>query len=411
MADEAPASLWRERDFLFYELSRFLSIGCGQMLSVAVGWQVFELTGRAIDLGFVGLAQFIPALGLSLVTGQVADRFDRRRILLACYAVILLCAVFLALLANGHHGIWPIYGVLVVFGSARAFAGPAGQAFMPTLVPRTLLPKAVAWGSSIWQIATICGPSAGGLVYGAAKSARVVYLACTFLFALAWLCIWMVRSRPTAAKREPMTLTTVFLGLKYVRENRAVLGTISLDLFAVLLGGAVALLPMFAGKDLLNVGPLGLGILRSAPAVGASAMALLLTFRPLSRHAGRWMLGCVFLFGLATIVFGVSKSFPLSLAMLVTLGASDMVSVIVRQSLIQLRTPNEMMGRVSAVNMVFVGASNELGEFESGVTAAYFGPVGATVLGGVGTCVVVLLWALFFPELRKIDRLTEEGSS
>jgi len=218
----------------------------------------------------------------------------------------------------------------------------------------------------------------------------------------------MVRARHSVSKREPMTLSTVFLGLKYVRENRAVLGTISLDLFAVLLGGAVALLPMFAGKNLLDVGPFGLGVLRSAPAVGASAMALLLTFRPLARHAGRWMLGCVFLFGLATIVFGVSKSFPLSLAMLVTLGASDMVSVIVRQSLIQLRTPNEMMGRVSAVNMVFVGASNELGEFESGVTAAYLGPVGATVMGGIGTCLVVVLWALFFPELRKIDRLTEE---
>ncbi len=406
---EAPASLWRERDFLLYELGRFLSIGCGQMLSVAVGWQVFELTGRALDLGFVGLAQFVPALGLSLVGGQVADRFDRRLILLLSFGLAFICAMALTLLAGAHHGTAPIYAVLVLFGSVRAFSGPAGQALMPTLVPRPLLPKAVAWGSSVWQVAMICGPALGGLIYGASRSAKVVYLVCAILFAVASLCVWFVRSEQQSTSKAPVTFGTVFLGLKYVREHRALLGTISLDLFAVLFGGAVALLPMFAGKGLLNVGPMGLGLLRSAPAVGAASMAFLLTFRPLTRHAGRWMLGCVFLFGLLTIAFGVSKSFPVSLAMLVGLGASDMVSVVVRQSLLQLRTPNEMLGRVSAVNMVFVGASNELGEFESGLTAAYLGPVWATVAGGIGTCAVVALWAVFFPELRTIDRLSDDA--
>lgn len=407
------------RDFSLYLVSRGASIVGYQILSVVIGWQIFSLTGRALDLGYVGLAQFLPAIALSLVTGQVADRLDRRRILIACFFVELGAAALLFALTvtDSMRGrLLPVYALLVVFGAARAFSGPAAQALSPNLVPKEILPRSVAWSSTVWQLSTIVGPALGGFLYGTLgpKGAIVVSMS---LIACAAASIALVRGgarvASTVASRSSEgsegKLHELFAGLRYVFRERAILGTISLDLFAVLLGGAVALLPIFASK--LEVGPLGLGLLRSAPAVGASATAIALGFYPLSRHAGLRMLLAVALFGLCTIGFGLSRSFAFSLLCLVVLGAADMVSVVVRRTLLQVRVPDAMRGRVYAVGDVFVGASNELGEFESGLTAAWLGPEVAVVVGGVGTCLVVLAWAIFFPDLRKIDRLVDEPES
>ncbi len=397
------------RDFRLYLLARGTSIVGYHMLSVVVGWQVFSLTGRALDLGFVGLAQFLPSILLSLVTGQVADRHDRRRILVVCYlAVALLTLVLLRLTQVGLTRPWPIYVVLTGLGTARAFSGPASQALAPNLVPREMLARGIAWGSTVWQLSTIVGPALGGILYGA-LGPLFVYGLSSSLLVLGGLAIGLIEKG--GLPREPRgpgesKLSALFAGLRYVRQERAILGTMSLDLFAVLLGGAVALLPMFAAAQ--RTGPWGLGLLRSAPAVGASCMAISLGFFPLTRRAGPKMLGCVFLFGLVTVAFGLSKSFALSLVCLVVMGAADMVSVVVRKTLLQVRVPDAMRGRVYAVGDVFVGASNELGEFESGLTAAWLGPELAVIAGGVGTCLVVVLWALFFPDLRKIDRLDGE---
>jgi len=401
------------RDFLFYLASRGTSIVGYQVLSVVIGWHVYSLTGRALDLGFVGLAQFVPAFLLSLVTGQVADRVDRRKILLVCFGLEVLAAglLLVAVTADAsRRSLGPIYALLVLFGAARAFAGPAAQALSPNLVPKELLPRAVAWSSTVWQLSTIVGPAIGGVLYGAA-GAKGAVLVSAVLIAVAAFSVASIRGGAPSADRPPKVaeggkLRELFSGLVYVFREKTILGTLSLDLFAVLLGGAVALLPMFAAK--LEVGPYGLGILRSAPAVGASATAVLLGFFPLQRHAGRRMLVAVGVFGLATIGFGLSRSFVLSLVCLVVSGAADMVSVVVRRTLLQLRVPDAMRGRVYAVGDVFVGASNELGELESGLSAAWLGPEVAVVVGGVGTCVVVALWALLFRDLRRIDRLTEE---
>ena len=410
MAEGGIRALLANRRYAFYLASRLSLIVATQMLSVAVGWQVYEITGKALALGFSGLVLFVPGFLLALPGGHVADRRDRRTILLVCHLGVASCALVLALIAfRGTHGLLPIYAVLAVLGVIRAFSGPAGQALMPSLVERKDLERAVALGSSSWQLAMIAGPSIGGALYAATGRAGVVYVACTVmtLFAFASvLAIGQPPTRPEARKREPATWNTLLAGLRYVWSNRPILGTISLDLFAVLLGGAVALLPIFA-RDLLHIGPWGLGILRSAPAFGAATVAFLLASFPLRRRVGILMLACVMLFGLATIVFGTSRSFALSLIALVVLGASDMISVVIRSTLIQTRTPDEMRGRVGAVNLVFIGASNELGEFESGVTAAWLGPETAVVVGGIGTCVVVVLWTFLFPSLRKIDRLDE----
>ncbi|MFO0638743.1 MAG: MFS transporter [Polyangiaceae bacterium] len=395
-------------------LSRAAGILGYQVLSVVIGWHVYSLTGRALDLGYVGLAQFVPAFALSLVTGQVVDRFDRRAIVVVCLVVeALTSALLLAAIGSaGTHGLRTVYGLLVVFGTARAFAGPASQALAPNLVPRALVPRAVAWSSTVWQLSTIGGPALGGLLYGVG-GARLALSVSIGLVVLAALCVLATKPLPPAPE-DPLpkappaaegALAKVFAGLVYVFRERAILGTISLDLFAVLLGGAVALMPMFAQK--LGTGPLGLGLLRSAPAVGATATALFLGVRPLRRFAGRRMLVAVAVFGLATIGFGLSKSFVLSLVCLVVLGAADMVSVVVRRTLLQVRVPDAMRGRVYAVGDVFVGASNELGELESGLTAHWLGAETAVVVGGIGTLLVVLAWAIFFPDLRRIDRLTE----
>jgi MFS family permease len=351
----------------------------------------------------VGLAAFLPAICLALVTGHVADRFDRRGVLLACYAATTVTAIGLFLLARqASPPVWPIYALIVAFGMARAFANPAGQALVPNLVPVQHFKNAVAWNSSVWQTATIAGPAMGGILY--AFGSTVVFAAAGGCFALTTLLLLAMRPRPAQGARKRPSWASLLAGLWFIRSRPAILGAISLDLFAVLLGGATALLPIYA-RDILHVGPWGLGLLRSAPAVGAVIMAVLLAYRPLQRRTGRRMFQAVAVFGLATIGFGLSTSLPLSLFCLFVLGASDMVSVFVRQTLVQIETPDTMRGRVAAVNAVFIGASNELGEFESGVLAALIGAVPAVVLGGVGTLAVAALWARWFPSLRDRDRL------
>lgn len=410
IAGEGVRSLLANRRYALYLVSRISLIIATQMLSVAVGWQVYEITGQALALGFSGLALFLPGFLLALPGGHLADRRDRRRILIVCHFGVSLSAATLALVSHtGAKSLLPIYAVLVVLGSIRAFSGAAGQALMPNLVDKVQLERAVAFGSSCWQLAMIAGPSLGGVLYAATGKASVVYAVCSVMAFLALASVIAIGHDPTMARPRPTGRATwgeLLAGIRYVWSDKPILGAISLDLFAVLLGGAVALLPIFA-RDLLHIGPWGLGLLRSAPAIGAASTALSLAWFPLRRRAGVTMLACVFLFGLATIAFGLSRTFAISLAALLSLGAFDMFSVVVRSTLIQVRTPDAMRGRVSAVNMVFIGASNELGEFESGVTAAWLGPEVAVLVGGIGTCVVVLVWAVLFPQLRKVDKLTD----
>lgn len=378
-----------------------------QMLGVAIGWQVYDLTHRPLDLGFVGLAQFLPAIVLSLFAGQTADRYDRRAILRICQLALGACSLLLWLATRDPTPrVGGIYALLVLIGVARAFSAPASQALFPHLVPSEDFSNAVTWAHSVRQVASMVGPALGGVIYGAMKGAGGVYAACAALYLLAFSLTTLVATRTGRLSMESPTLDTLLAGVRFVWREKVVLGCISLDLFAVLLGGAVALLPVYA-RDILHVGPGGLGLLRSAPAVGAAAMGAFLAYHPLQRRAGNIMFIAVAVFGLATIVFGFSTSFWLSLAALLVTGAADMVSVVIRLTLVQLSTPGAMRGRVSAVNMAFINASNELGEFESGVTAALLGTVAAVVLGGAGTCLVVALWAYWFPELRALERVTD----
>ena len=364
---------------------------------------MYALTGSVLDLGLVGLAQFLPSVALVLVVGHVADRHDRRRILAWCQRTEAAAAATLALLSiTGTITEQAIFALVAVIGAARAFEMPTQQTLLPALVPASVLSRAVAANASAGQTAIVLGPALGGLLYVAGPS--TVYGACAVMFLTASVLVQRIHVERKPTRREPPTLASVFAGIAYIRRRRELLGAISLDLFAVLLGGAAALLPVYA-RDILFIGPWGLGFLRSAPAVGALTTAFWLARHPLQRHAGRTMLGAVAVFGVATIVFGLSHSFPLSLAALVLLGAADMFSVVVRQSLVQLRTPDEMRGRVSAVNSMFIGASNQLGEFESGVTAAWFGTVPAVVLGGIGTLLVVALWWQLFPQLVAVDKV------
>ena len=402
-----PGSLLRSRDFLLYQSARLLVTVGLQMQSVAVAWYVYSLTSRPLDLGLVGLAQFLPAVSLALVTGHTADRFDRQRILLCCYGVICACAVlFFAIARARSHALAPVYAVLVLLGTARAFSGPAAQSFLPHLVPEGQLARGVAWGASVFQVATIAGPALGGVLYGLTDQAVPVFAASAVFTFLATGGIAAIRARTGRMEARAASWGLLLEGIRYVWRQKLILGSISLDLFAVLLGGAVALLPIYA-RDVLHTGPWGLGLLRSAPAAGAMLVAVLLGVRPLRRRAGPLMLASVAAFGVATIVFGVSTTLWLSLLALFAGGAADMVSMVVRMTMVQLGTPPPMRGRVSAVNQVFIGASNELGEFESGVTAAWLGAIPAVVVGGVGTLVVVGLWTLLFPQLRRIDRLED----
>ncbi len=374
-----------------------------QMQAVAIGWQIYDLTRRPLDLGLVGLAQFLPSLGLALITGHVADRYDRRVVMALCLVVEAMCAVlFLIFTLRGDTNTSYLFAVLVLFGTARAFEFPASVALMPNLVPQRLFTNAAAWSSTAWQTATVGGPAIGGLLY--AMGPGVVYGACTLMFGLALVQVAKIRLEREKVDRQAPTWKSVVAGVSFIRGEPVVLGAVSLDLFAVLLGGATALLPVYA-RDILHVGPWGLGLLRSAPAVGALATAVLVARYPIRHHAGTILLVTVGVFGLSIVGFGVSENLWLSLGMLVVLGASDMISVVIRRVLVLVKTPDSMRGRVSAVESVFIGASNELGEFESGVTAAWLGVVPAVVLGGIGTLTIVGLWARIFPQLRRVDSL------
>ena len=408
MAIETFKELTHQRAFMRMWFARLSGTTGNQMLMVAVGWQMYELTGSAWDLGLVGLYQFLPALLLTLVAGHVADRVHRGRIIAACLVMQALVALTLvaATLGWGASRGWAsrdlLLGVSVMLGVARAFQMPAQQALTPMLVPPTMLPRAMAFSSAGMQAAVIGGPALGGIVFVAGAAA--VYATCTALFAIGCVLIFLVKYEHIPPPREPVTLRTMLAGAEFVWQRKALLGAVSLDLFAVLLGGATALLPMFA-KDILHVGPWGLGLLRAAPAAGALVVSVVLTRWPLERRVGHTMFASVALYGACMVVFGVSTDFMLSLAVLALSGGADMVSVVVRQTLVQLETPNEMRGRVSAVNSVFIGASNQLGEFESGATAALMGPVGSVVAGGVGTLLVAALWFKWFPALAQRDRM------
>jgi MFS family permease len=375
------------------------------MLGVAVGWELYELTGRALDLGLVGLAQFLPMILLTLVVGQVADRCDRRHIVVVCEVVKAATAAALALGAvGGWQSRTSIFVLVALLGAAQAFENPAMSALVPEVVARPLIAPAMAWVISAGQTAQIVGPALGGVLYVFGPGAA--YFTAGALFILAGAFVAAIRVERVARPREPLTLEAVFSGVAFIFGRRVLLGSMSLDLFAVLLGGATALLPVFA-KDILGVGPVGLGVLRSAPAVGALATSVFLARYPLERHLGPTLFRSVIVFGVATVVFGVSTSFTLSLIALTVLGSADVVSMVIRMSLAQIRTPDAMRGRVSAVHSLFTGTSNQLGAFESGVAAALLGTVPAVLLGGIGTIAVAALWMLLFPELRRLGRFEE----
>jgi MFS family permease len=395
-------SVLRHRNFALYLSARVLGTIAVQMQSVAIGWQVYQLTGSMFDLGMIGLAQFAPFLLLILYAGHAADRYNRRVIVTLCMAAQLACG--LLLLAFTHAGltvVWPVFAVLVLFGSARAFMMPATQAILINMVPPESFSKAVALGSSSFHMAVIVGPALGGLLYVAGP--QTVYLIASGLLILSVTLMAMTRTAPQATHNEPATWHTVLEGLRFVWSKPLVLGAISLDLFAVLFGGATALLPAFA-HDVLHTGPTGLGLLRSAPGAGAALTSVALAFWPIGRKVERWMFGGVALFGAATVVMGLSTSLWLALLMLFLMGVGDMISVYIRHLLVQYETPDAIRGRVSAVNSVFIGASNELGEFESGITASWFGLTPALILGGVATLAVTVLWAVGFPVLSRMDR-------
>ena len=409
MTPESPSpesSRWlafQHRSFARYWVARFTSHFSIQIVSVAVGWQVYDLTRDPLDLGFVGLAQFLPSLLLVLFTGAASDRYGRRMIMGICMGGEAICAIgLLVLTLMGSPSILAIFVILVFFGVARAFFGPASQSLVANLVPPEHLANAIAWNSSAWQIGTILGPVAGGLLYGVAPEAA--YGTAIVFFGIGSALIMSIPRPDQKITASRASWGTLVAGMSYIWKEKIVLGAISLDLFAVLLGGAIALMPVYA-RDILDLGPWGLGLLRSAPGIGAILTAIYLTTHPIRDHAGLLLFIFVALFGAFTIVFGFSEIAWLSIVALILVGASDMVSVFIRETLIQLWTPDHMRGRVNAVNMVFVGASNELGEFRAGVMASFTGAVVAVAAGGAGTVAVAGLWAKMFPELRKARHL------
>jgi len=415
-AESPPRAAFGYPNFRFYLSARLLTTAASEMQSVAVGWQLYAITHRPLDLGLAGLAQFLPGICLFLFAGHIADQVQRQRILQTCVTAFALCSGLLLLftfqhgtLSNATYRPYPLYAILILNGIIRAFNAPANSAFLPSLVPRAVFLNAVAWNSSAFQTATIVGPMIGGLLYGFTGSPVYVYICAASCYLTALLLISRLKLAPWERPKTGISIGVVLDGLKYIGANKLVLGAISLDLFAVLLGGAVALLPVYA-HGILNVGATGLGLMRSAPGVGAVLTSILLAHYPLRRKAGVTMLWCVFAFGLFTVAFGLSRSLLLSLPMLFLIGASDTVSVVVRSTMIQMSTPDEVRGRVSAVTMVFVGASNEVGQFESGLTAQWFGPVPAVVLGGVGTMLIVGAWAWLFPALRRMDLIGAQPS-
>ncbi len=392
--------------FTLFQIARFMIVAAVEMQAVAVGWQVYDITKRPLDLGLVGLAQFLPGILLFPISGHTSDRFERRDVLSACYAGYGVCfALLLALAQRGVQSVTAIYVVLVLIGVVRSFNSTASRSILPQLVPEEHFPNAVAWNATTFQAATILGPTFGGILYALFRGPSAVYAIALVTAVGATISTFRIKPSEQARPREPMSLKTVFAGLHFIWRKKLILGAISLDLFAVLLGGAVALLPVYA-REILHTGPWGLGLLRAAPGVGAAIMAVLLAHRPLRGRSGPTLLWAVAGFGIFTIIFGVSRSLTISLLALLLLGASDMVSVIIRATLTQLATPDEMRGRVTAVDMIFIGTSNEFGQFESGLTAQWFGTVPAVILGGVGTLVVIAVWAWLFPELRHAGELS-----
>ena len=403
MSDSAPQLLRHHRPFLAFWLARVFTASGFQMLTVAIGWHLYQLTGNVLDLGLVGLVEFAPRVLFMLHTGHVADRYDRRKVAALCQSLQGLIALALAVgSATDNVTRELIFALAFLLGATRSFEMPATQALLPNVVPPGLFPRAVAASASATQSATIVAPAVGGFLY--AFGSIWVYGPTVALYAIACVLTLSLQARGQVVQRGRASIESLLAGIRFIRSRPDILGAISLDLFAVLLGGATALLPVFA-KDILLTGPLGLGLLRSAPAVGALLMSLWLARFPFERNVGRTMFTAVGVFGVATIAFGLSTSFWFSLAVLVVLGAADMISMVIRSSFVQLETPDEMRGRVSAVNGLFIGASNQLGEFESGVTAHWFGTVPAVVMGGVGTLVVTGVWIKLFPTLAKRDRL------
>ncbi len=406
---EIPPAIYRRRDLHYFVSSRFVATAVSQVQAVAIAWQIYDMERSALSLGLVGLCQFVPMFLLTLPAGDITDRFNQRRVYALAAGLQAACsALFLGLSLFHAQSVWMFYAVLVLFGAARGFAGPSGQSLLPFLVPQEKLSHAISVNSSAFTAAVIAGPALGGFLY--IYGPVTVYSICIAGFAIAAMIVFNLGGRHVKPEQSLATrLERVAEGVRYVRSRPVILGAISLDLFAVLLGGATALLPIYA-RDILHVGPDGLGLLRSAPAAGAFIMAAYLTRFHIKRHVGVKMFASVAVFGLATIVFGFSTWFPLSLAALFVLGAADLVSVNVRSSLIQLSTPDAMRGRVSSVSILFIGASNELGEFESGTTAALLGTVPAVVVGGIGTLLVVGLWMKLFPALRRVDNYDDLSS-
>ena len=415
------AAAFASRDFRRYQLARLLVIIGAEAQEVAVSWQIYAITHRAIDLGYAGLALFLPGILFLLVSGHTADRYDRRHIILVCYGLQCLCTGTLFYLSwIGTQHVAALFTVLFLVGTGRSFSGPASSAFLPHLVPKEDFVNAVSWGASIFQLANFIGPALGGLLFTLPlvhwlpspigkhlEGGAIVYvfaLATLFGFLFLLASLWV---RPGRQEQRSISAETLLAGFRYMWHKKLLLGVTTLDLFAVLLGGAVALLPIFA-ENILHSGPTGLGILRAAPALGALCVSILITWRPISHNAGKRMLYSVVIFGAATVVFGLSRNMALSLAALFVVGAADMVSVIVRSSMLQLATPQAMRGRVSAVNALFIGASNEFGSFESGVTAQWWGAVPSVLVGGIGAIAVTGVWTLMFPSLRKVNRLSED---
>ncbi|MBI4850853.1 MAG: MFS transporter [Acidobacteria bacterium] len=406
MSSHDPFAALRLRDFRLYSIGGLLAIIGQQMQSVAVGWELYERTGSAMALGWVGLVQALPVLLLALPAGQLADRFDRRRIVIVAQVFMSLCSAGLALLSYYKGSITLLYALLLMWGIAKAFTWPARAAMISQLVPLNLFTNAATWNSTVFQTGAISGPALGGLIIAYYNSALPVYIIDAIFGIARLISVLLIKSKQNSYSKEPMTLNSLVAGFDFVWKTKIILATISLDLFAVLLGGATTLLPIFA-KDILQVGPSGLGWLRAAPSIGAVLMAFILVYLPPLKQAGKALLWSVIIFGLATIVFGFSKSFLLSFSMLFIAGAVDNISVVVRQTLVQVLTPDEMRGRVSAVNSIFITSSNEIGGFESGLVAAFFSPIISVVSGGIGTILVVIATILIWPEVKQIGSLQE----
>jgi MFS family permease len=404
MKTPAPtgSSLLKQRPFVLFWVARLCSTMGYHMLALTIGWQIYQITDSAFDLGLVGLIQFVPAVVLTLLIGHTADRYDRRLIVRGAQCIHALAAIMItvALLA-GALTRELLFGAVFLIGCARAFELPTAHSLVPALVPAPMIARAVAAWTSANQVAVICGPALGGLLY--TVSPKLVTSLCILFFSGSIILISFVHAKGPAANREPPTFASVLAGFNYIRSRRRLLGVITLDLFVVLLGGVTALLPIFA-RDILAVGPSGLGLLRSAPAAGALITSIVLSNHPVERHIGVKMFAVVAIYGLATIAFGLSASFPLSLLVLAVLGASDALSVVIRFSLVQIETPDDKRGRVSAINYLFVGSSNTLGEFESGTVAAWLGAVPSVLVGGIGSLLIAGIWMLLFPDLRRIDR-------